>query len=196
MGDLLKDLPSGQVVFSRTNSIDEANQPKVRRITSALSWKLGRYHKAYKQKFVGTDDCFVVAISGAEIDGNMSAPALLLEALGGVSPNIHLPLQKDGTFGRVYQTMRPHIPNALATGTIDVNWFEKDEARELSGVIFQGTTTYSSILQDEIPHGLIFIHNPHCVEQKSIPLEVFSFMTQIQFEPGSSSWITIHPKID
>jgi hypothetical protein len=191
ISDLLSKVPSGTIV-SRGGSFDEFNHPKVRRITSSLREKLENYLNKHKN-VIGNEDYYVIALNAGEIDGNLSSSpeALILEALKGINPAIHLPLQVDNTLGPAYHTSRFSITNSLNTNLIDLDLFSKKEFGEISGVLYFGRDIINAVLQDVVGEEVIFVHNPNVLKGKEIPLDVFSQFTQITISP--TEWIRHTP---
>jgi dihydrofolate reductase len=183
ISDMLAGVPSGTIV-SRNRSFDEANHPKVRRITSVLMDKLSNYFSKHKT-IVGGRDYYVIALNAGDIDGDRasSPEALILEALGGISPAVHLPIKSDGTLGPAFHTTRESILNSQRTNSIDVNLFSRDDFKEISGIIYFGRDVINAVLQSASAKEVIFVHNPNVFPDKKIPLEVFSQFTQITFSP-------------
>ncbi len=192
ISDLLSGTPWGQVV-GRTRSFDQANHPKVRRITSALGEKMKNYTAAHKT-VVDSEDCYVVALNAGDIEGSMtsSPEALILEAVKGINPAINYPLQPDGSLGPAYHTTRPSILNSKGTNPIDLDLFSKEEYKEISGVIFFGRDVINASLQGAKPSEAIFVHNPNILRQKVLPMDVFSQFTQITI--SQNEWIRHVPK--
>lgn len=188
--DRLSRVPPGTIV-SHGGSFDELNHPKLRRITSALKTKLENYLNSHKT-IVRNKDCYVIAVNASDVEGSMtpSPETLILEAVKGINPAIHLPLKKDGTLGPAYHTTRPNILNLEGTNTIELDLFSKQEYKEISGVIFFGRDTINAVLQEAKSEEVIFVHNPNAILEKKIPLDIFSCFTQITISP--SDW-TRHP---
>ncbi len=190
--DRLSRVPPGTIV-SHGGSFDELNHPKLRRITSALKEKLGNYLTKHKNT-VGGRDYYVIAINAGDIEGNMtsSPEALILEAVKGINPAIHLPLQSDGTLGPAYHTTRSSILNSQGTSPIELDLFSKDEFKEISGVIFFGRDIINAVLQQVKGEEVIFVHNPNVSPEKKMNLDIFSHFTQITISP--TDW-TRHPAV-
>lgn len=190
LSDKLSLVPSGTII-SGGESIDSSNHPKVRRILSALNEK-GRGFQANYRKVTTENDYFVIAVNAGDIDGSRMPEGLILEAVWGMNPALHLPRLSDGTFGPAYQTLRPSILNSRSTASIDLDFFRRDEYKEISGVIFSGSDVVNTILQEKTNEEIIFVHNPNALPNKTIPMSVFNFLTQITISP--TGW-TRHPSI-
>ena len=192
ISDLLAGATSGQIV-TRTRSFDEANHPKVRRITNSLEVKVKNYTENHKC-VVGSDDFYVIALNAGDIEGHMasSPEALVLEAVKGINPAINLPLTADGALGPAYHTTRHAISNAKKTAPIDVGLFERDEFKEISGIIYFGRDVVNALLQDINPSEVLFVHNPNVLGVKALPMDVFSHFTQITISP--TEWTRHVPK--
>ncbi|MGE3451093.1 MAG: hypothetical protein AB7I06_06780 [Burkholderiales bacterium] len=182
ISDLLAHAPPGEVV-GLTRSFDQGNHPKVRRITSSLKEKMQNYTATHKS-VISDDDCYVIALNAGDIEGNMasSPEALILEAVKGIDPAIHIPRKGDG-FGPAFHTTRFSIPNSRSTGVIDLDMFSEIEFKEISGVIYFGRDVINALLQDIQPSEAIFVHNPNVLEGKALPMDVFSHFTQITISP-------------
>ncbi len=191
ISDLLSGSTSGQVV-SQTRSFDEANHPKVRRIMNALDEKMRNYTENHST-VVRNVDFYVIALSAGDIEGSMasSPEALILEAVKGINPAIHIPLKNDGSYGPEYHTSRFSIPNAKGTNTIDLDMFSQDEFKQISGVIYFGRDVINAVLQDAKPSEAIFVHNPNVLPGKALPMNIFSRFTQITISP--TEWIRHAP---
>jgi len=185
--DQLSKVPAGTII-SRSGSFDEINHPKLRRITSALKEKLTKYEDKYKD-LIAPNDYFIIAISGAEIEGEMMDKGLLLQLVGGIDLAIHFPRLPDGTFGDPYHTTRTSIPNALDTQTIPQGWFALPGTKELSGVIFCGQSPADAIFQNSYNIRTLLAHNSNAVVEKQLPIELLNFFTQVVQIP--TGWDTV-----
>lgn len=177
INDRLRNVPAGTVITGG-GSIEERNQPKVRRILSALDEKTRKYPGT---DVVGGEDFYVIAVSGSEIDGSMSSESLILDAVMGISPNIHFPLRTDGSLGEAYRTTRLQISNAQETNVIDTGVFMDAAYRGVSGVIYFGNDAVNASLQDIPAEEIILVHNPNAEPDKRMDLDVFPNFTQITF---------------
>ncbi len=178
ISDRLQRVPSGTVVSSG-GSFDELNQPKVRRILSALDSKKDKY-------ILRPGDAYVIAVSGAEIDGNMMNEALILEAVMGINPAINIPIYPDRTSGPAYHTTRFQIPNSRNTESIDTGVFLHENYRKVSAVIYFGRDIVNAVLQDAEQDEIVLVHNPHVVASGRLNLDAFPNFTQITFT--STHW--------
>ena len=190
--DRLSRVPPGTIV-SHGGSFDQLNHPKLRRITSSLKEKLQNYLTKHKNT-VGSGDYYVIAINAGDIEGNMtsSPEALILEAVKGINPAVHLPLRSDGTLGPAYHTTRLNILNSQGTSPIELDLFSKEEFKEISGIIFFGRDIINAVLQQTKGEEVIFVHNPNVLPEKKMDLDILSHFTQITISP--TDW-TRHPPI-
>lgn len=181
--DLLKDVPFGEIVV-RGGTLDELNHPKVRRITSVLNQKWNNYKGSHKNKYIHPDDIFIIAVSGAQIDGDVMAEHLILEAVGGVESATRYPILDSSRLGKPYRQLRAHIPNANSAH-IDIGMFEREEYADISGVMYCGNRIVRSILEfgDQLGKDIIFVHNPKTENSKRIPKEIFNFGTHFERTP-------------
>ena len=190
IGDRLSRVPSGTLITGGGH-IDDGNHPKVRRILNALDEKQRRYFEKHRNA-ISQNDCYVIAVNGGQIDGYVMEEGLILEAVMGINPAIHLPLRTDGSLGPGYHTTRQHVQNALGTNLIDIATFLRDEFREISGVMYFGSDTVNAVLQQSNPEQIILVHNPNVIPAKALPLDTFKMFTQITFTP--TEWIRHLPK--
>lgn len=117
---------------------------------------------------------------------------MILEAVKGINPAIHIPLKDDGSYGPEYHTTRFSISNSKGTNIIDLDMFSEDEFKEISGVIYFGRDVINALLQDANPSEVIFVHNPNVLPNKALSPDVFSRFTQVTISP--TDW-TRHPPL-
>lgn len=185
--DILRNIPSGQMV-TRGGALDELNHPKVLRITSVLDEKWGKYIALYKDKHVKPSDSFVIAVSGAQINGGMMAESLILEAVAGVDPAMRLPKLSDGSFGKPFHRLRGRISKPSSTSPVDIAIFERCEYADLSAVIYCGNRIIESVTKygDNLGKDIVIIYNPKTKTDKQIPKEIFNF--GIRYERVADGW--------
>lgn len=186
--DILQRVPAGQIV-TRGGNLDELNRPKVLRIISVLEdkWR-NKYINSYKDKYVKPSDSFIIAISGAQIDGDMMAESLILEAVGGVDPAKRLPILNDGSCGKPFHRFRAQISKSSSTSPVDIAIFERDEYIDLSAVIYCGNRIIRSVMEygNNLGKDIVIIHNPKTKMDKQIPKEILNF--GIHYERVIDGW--------
>lgn len=176
ISELLSKVPPGTMI-SRGGPIDNFNHPKVRRILNSLDGKIKIYNEKYK-KIVNEKDYFIIAVNGADIDGDLSAEDLIIEATLGINPAFHFPRKNDGTFGLAYKTTRVVIPNSNNTNEIDLGVFSQKEYEEISAIIYFGSSIINAILHDKDKE-IIVIHNPNVILNKKIDISLLSCFRQV-----------------
>jgi len=185
LSDLLSKAWPEKMV-SRGGHIDDSNHPKVRRILSALDEKIRNYKK--HQRIIAKNDFYMIAISGAEIEGSMMGDEIILEALTGINPALHIPLMKDGKLGHGFKTVRKAISNSKGSAQIDLGVFNYEAANEISAVLYFGSDTFNSILQQKSGEAVV-IHNPNVIENKRINPDLLSDFRQIIILPTEYKYL-------
>jgi len=186
ISDQLSRVPPG-TILSGVSSIDESNHPKVRRILNALDAKVKQYHNKRKS-IVSKKDRYIIAVNGADIDGSMMAIDLILEAVAGINPAIHIPIKSDGTAGSAYKTLRKTIPNATGTSLIDLVIFDQENFNEIGAIIYSGNSVVDIVL-NELHDEIVVIYNPNVISDKGIADDIFASFKQIEKIPTGWKYI-------
>lgn len=148
--------------------------------------KIKKYNSTHKGLLSNTDT-YVIAISGAEIDGFMMDEQLIMEAVAGIRPIIHMPFV-NGKPGDAFRPTCETVPNPDGRD-IDTGIFNFSTTKEIGAIMFLGKDVISTIL-NETESSVMVVHNPNVVQEKKIDPSLFMDFRQIVINPTNYQYIS------
>lgn len=135
------NLKEGEIYESGGN-IEDSNRPRVLRVLNAIATKYEKY-KGYlsnQKSGVTKNDCFVIAVSGADIEFATYSNMLLKRAVFGVGPDVYYKDPKTDKLVGPFYTPTPHVSKKTKDGAeaMPSNFMEMDEFSSISAVIYCG----------------------------------------------------------
>ncbi len=129
-------------MYEGGGNIEDLNRPLVLRVLNAVASKYEKYKQyiANPKSGVSKDDCFIIAVSGADIEFATYSNMLLKRAVFGVGPDVYY---KDAVTGKLvgpFYTPTPNISKKTKDGTeiMPANFMEMDEFSSIGAVIYCG----------------------------------------------------------
>ncbi len=170
-------LVEGEIYISG-GSIEDKNRPLVLRILNAIKTK----HEKYKRYLVDSrsgvsdKDCFIVAVSGANIEFAVNSSVLLKRAIFGVGPDVY---NKDSKTGKLIGPFYSPIPNIIkktkaGDEIISASFMEMDEFSNISAIFYCGHHAYNCEMNGhKIGDDFLFAY--HVNAKNPIPDDLFKF---------------------
>jgi len=184
-------------IYESGGNIEDSNRPRVLRILNAIGTKYEKYKKylADSKSGISKDDCFIIAISGADIEFASYSDMLLKRAVFGVGPDVYYKDPKTDKLVGPFYTPTPNVTKNAKNGSeiMPANFMEMDEFLNISAVIYCGHHAYDCELNGhKIGDDFWFAY--HANAKNPIPEKLFKFGRGIRKDLKNST-VTDNPQI-
>lgn len=165
------DLNTGGL--SQSGEIYQALDPRVARISNALTSKYQKYQDKYLGSICREDEPFIIAINGTYTDTMMGDRAAEATVYG--RGNDVIKIKSDGSFEGGFYELRESVRVEKEHGLVSVptNYFCDDSYNAINGIIYCEHHIINANNFGRTPEGnLYFLSNPHA--ENPIGTDVFS----------------------
>lgn len=170
-------------IYTGGGNIEDLNRPRVLRILNAISTKYEKYKRYLEdvKSGVSKNDCFIIAVSGANIEFASYPDMLLKRAVFGVGPDVYYKDSKTDKLVGPFYKPTPNITKKAKSGDeiMPANFMEMDEFSNIGAVLYCGHHAY-----DCVPNGHKigddFLFAYHSNAKNPIPDGLFKFGRSIR----------------
>ncbi|MCX6792915.1 MAG: hypothetical protein NTY12_02725 [Candidatus Falkowbacteria bacterium] len=178
-------------MISGGGPINELADPVVFRIKSKILDKYKSFFTTYLNFGVKKSDFYIIALNIHSFDDGFLDERIFRQIFFGQGNNIVFPGDKKNITNNTKYVENRATATNLEGKNISVGIFLDDRFKYLSGVLITSNDVFNLAIKKDIGSSLFFIHN--CNAQNKIPLNIFSFCSQINYHIESGETKTTQP---